>query len=81
MITVEILADIERPSYRHPFYARCSRIVYDAKSPRAKKIHQLLYQQGPRYGQIGDACDYVRHDELLEMERRGLVRIVGPVKR
>lgn len=74
-IRVQILRDIKRPDYRLPFYAHTVRIEYDAKAPRARKTHQLIYQQGPCYGTVGDCCDYLTHDELLELERQGFVRI------
>jgi hypothetical protein len=75
MISVEILKDIRRPHFTNPFFARTARIKYDAKAPRAKKQHALVFQQGNHYGLVGDCCDYLSHEELLELEREGAVRI------
>ena len=72
---ISILVDIHRPDFSMPFYKQSSRLEYDAKSPTTKKLHMLTYQQGPHYGQVGDQCDYLTHDELLELERRNVVRI------
>lgn len=71
--TVTILRDIKRPGYTTPFYARTARIDFYS----AKKGHQIIYQQGPRYGSVGDCCDDLTHAELLELERDGFVRIEG----
>lgn len=71
--TVTILRDIKRPGYTTPFYARTARI--DFYSP--KEGHQIVYQQGPHYGLVGDRCDDLTHAELLELERDGFVRIEG----
>ena len=79
--TVTILKDIERPGWHDPFYKRVCFIEYDSAAPMRKKIHQLIHQQGPRYGTIGDRCEHLTHDELLELERHGFVRINGRVKR
>lgn len=72
---ITILRDIEAPGFSSIFFKRSSRIIYDTKSPKTKKLHQLLYQQGERYGEIGDMCTYLKHDELLDLERRGFVSI------
>lgn len=76
-IRVTILKDIKPKGWSSVFYARTARFEYDSKSPTRKKIHQLIYQQGPRYGQVGDMCESFTHDELLELERQGFVRIHG----
>lgn len=76
-VQVQLLKDIELPRHRKPFYRRLSRIEYDAKAPRAKKIHQLISQQGPCYGSVGDSCEYLTHDQLLQLERDGFIRITG----
>ena len=73
--TVMILRDIPRGSYS-VFIRHRSRIEYDAKNPIAKKNHQLIYQQGDHYGTVGDMCNYLTHDELLELEQQGYIRIV-----
>ena len=72
---ITILKDIKRPMFHMPFYCRNSQILYDSKSPIAKKSHCLFYQQGHNYGQVGDQCDYLSHDELLSLEREGFITI------
>ncbi len=75
MITVTILNDIQLRKDSHVFTKRVSVLNYDAKRPRAKKRHQLLYQQGERYGTVGDCCAYLTHAELEMLEASGYVRI------
>lgn len=77
---VEIMQDIVRAEFSDPFWRRGSFIRYDAKSTRPKKQHALVYQQGRRFGSVGDRCDYLKHDELLELASRGLVRLWRGVK-
>jgi len=72
---VTILKDITPKGWTSVFYAATSRIDYDAKSPIAKKDHQLSFQRGPHYGNVGDMCAGLSHDQLLDLERRGFVRI------
>ncbi|HKS28949.1 MAG TPA: hypothetical protein VJS44_14075 [Pyrinomonadaceae bacterium] len=79
--TITILKDIQLRPNSHIFYRRSSQLVYDNRSPRDKKQHQLLFQQGDRYGTVGDCCDYISHEQLLELEQQGFVRINGRVKR
>jgi hypothetical protein len=81
MITVTILKDITPKGWSTPFYRRGSRIEYDAKRPTDQKRHVLVHQQGDYYGAIGDASWTLTHDELLELERGGFVRITGRVSR
>lgn len=75
MITIKILKDITPKGWSSTFYAATSKFNYDAKSPRAKKDHQLIFQRGPYYGEVGDMCAGFTHDELLELERQGFVKI------
>lgn len=74
MITVTILKDIET-KHCGIFYARTAQIQYDARRPRARKLHSLYFQQGNHYGLVGDKAWTLTHDELLEMERQGFIRI------
>jgi hypothetical protein len=79
--TVTILKDIQLRENSFVFHRRSARVVYDSSSTRSKKLHQLIFQQGDRYGEVGDCCDYITHDQLLELERTGFVRIGGRVSR
>lgn len=79
--TVTILKDIERRGWSDPFWRRSCHIEYDAVAPVKKKIHCLIQQQGPSYGNVGDRCEWLTHNELLELEREGFVRINGRIKR
>jgi hypothetical protein len=76
-MTVTILKDIQPCEGYSVFYRQSTRIEYDAKRRQDKKQHALIYQQGPQYGSIGDNCYFLTHDELLDLERRGFVRITG----
>lgn len=80
MITVTILKDIETDGCG-VFYRRTAQIQYDARRPRAKKIHSLYFQQGNHYGTVGDKAWTLTHDQLLELERTGFVRINRPKAR
>ena len=77
MVKITILKDITPDGWSTPFYAQTSRFDYDAKSPTRKKCHQLVYQRGPRYGNVGDMCAFFNHEQLLDLEARGFVRIEG----
>ena len=78
---VVILKDIKRPMYREPFYARSAHVEYDAKAPRGKKQHALVFQQSNHFGTVGDCCDYLIHEELLQLERDGFVCIETRIHR
>jgi len=52
-----------------------TKIVLDKKSPSNRKEHQLIYQQGPQYGSVGDCCKYLDNFELLELESKGFITI------
>lgn len=85
-MTVTLLRDIPYSEIRGRqsvtvFFKTRSKIEYDTKQPITKKRHALIYQQGPYYGTIGDCCDYLTHDELLDLERRGFISINGRIKR
>lgn len=70
-----MLKDITPPGWSSVFYVGSSRFEYDAKSPRAKKDHQLIFQRGPYFGEVGDMCAGFTHDQLLALERDGYVKI------
>lgn len=72
----EVLVDIVPPRWGTPFPRYRTTIEYDAKHPRAKKQHALIYQQRDQYGTVGDMCAYLTDEELLELERQGKVRRV-----
>lgn len=73
---ITILKDIQLRPNGQVFYRRSSRIDYDSKRPVDKKLHALIYQQGDRYGEVGDCCEYLTHAELLNLARTGFVRLV-----
>ncbi len=52
-----------------------TKIILDKKSPSSKKEHQLIYQQGRQYGEVGDCCNYLSNDELLQLEEKGMISI------
>lgn len=74
-MNVTLLKDITPEGWSSVFYAQTSRIDYDAKNPVSKKRHQLVYQRGPRYGNVSDMCAGLNHGQLLDLQSRGFVRI------
>jgi hypothetical protein len=77
MVRVTVLKPIKRPLFDDPFWPRTSIINYDARRPRAKKLHQLLHQQGEVFGMVGDRSDSLTHAEMLQLWRDGFLRIEG----
>jgi hypothetical protein len=75
--SVRILRDIQLRRDGHVYTLACSRVDYDAKRPTEKKLHYLIHQQGSYYGTVGDCCDMLTHAELLDLQRKGFVQIVG----
>ncbi len=71
---VEILQDITT-RFQGTFFKRSAEIIYDARSPKKRKTHQLVFQQGSSFGNVGDKCEYLTHDELQDLVREGKVRI------
>lgn len=51
------------------------KIILDKKNIIAKKEHCLIFQQGRFYGTVGDYCHYLYHNELFELEEKGMVKI------
>lgn len=80
-VKVRILKPIIPQGWSSAFHPQSSRLIYDSASPRKRKQHQLIYQQGSRYGTVGDMCEYLSHDDLLALERDGFVRIDGRIGR
>lgn len=52
-----------------------TRLILDKKSPSNKKEHQLIYQQGSKYGAVGDCCAYLSNEQLLDLESKGMIKI------
>lgn len=75
VVSVTILKDIELANGLR--YALCPQvsIILDKKRKSDSKIHELIYQQGANYGTIGDRCTYLSHDELFELEEKGMIKI------
>lgn len=73
---IVMLKEIVPPGWTSTFYPATSRFVYDANNPQSKKDHQLIFQRGPSYGNVGDMCAGFTHEQLLELERTGFVEIV-----
>jgi hypothetical protein len=80
-VKIIVLKDVELPGWRRPFWKGSTHIDYDAKSPVKDKWHGVIYQQGPKYGEVGDKCEYIRHKQLLELEKRGVIAISGRISR
>jgi len=60
---------------KYPFDLRCVRIDLDKKSKKEDKQHAVIYQTGRYYGRTGDKCYYISHDELFELEEKGMVSL------
>lgn len=73
--SVKQIAVIVIPSGKEYPHDSRTKIVLDSSAPIAKKEHQILFQQGPRYGSVGDYCYSVDHEELFELERKGMIKI------
>lgn len=52
-----------------------SRIVLDKKRDVPKKEHQLLWTSGETFGNLGDRCKYISHEELFELQRKGFIEL------
>lgn len=52
-----------------------TRLILDKKNPSKRKVHQLIYQQGRQYGEVGDCCTYLSNDDLLKLEEKGMIKI------
>jgi hypothetical protein len=75
MIKVIILRDFQVEEGGQVFTRKCSTIEYDTKRPTEKKWHHLVYQQGERYGTVGDCCEYLTDQQLHDLVFKGHVRI------
>lgn len=74
ILSVRQLKPISLNGMEYPLDWR-TKITLDKKSPSHRKEHQLLFQQGPCYGSIGDCCKYLDNIELLELEKAGFLSI------
>lgn len=53
-----------------------TKITLDKKNPSNRKEHQLTYQSDLRYyGNVGDCCNYLSNDDLLNLEEKGMIEI------
>jgi hypothetical protein len=52
-----------------------SKIILDKSNPVKRKCHQLIWQQGNYYGQVGDRCAYLSHEELFELHEQGFIKL------
>jgi hypothetical protein len=75
ILSVTILKTIEFEGYKPFPFGFKTKIILDKKNPSHRKEHQLIYQQGARYGEVGDWCKYIDNNELLELEKKGYISI------
>lgn len=52
-----------------------TKLILDKKRPSNKKEHQLIYQQGENYGEVGDCCTYLSNEDLFALEEKGMIQI------
>lgn len=62
-------------TFKTSWFPMGTRIILDKKRIITKKQHQITWQSGPQYGSVGDMTDYISHEELLELEQQGVIRI------
>lgn len=65
---------VESGGFIFPISSQTS-LILDKKSPANRKEHQLIYQQGSQYGEVGDRCTYLNNKQLLELEEKGMIKI------
>lgn len=52
-----------------------TRIELDKKSNTKKKIHTIFWQYGDKWGQVGDYCYNITHQELFELAKKQMIKI------
>lgn len=62
-------------TFRDSWFPMGTKIILDKKKPVVKKLHQITWQSGPYYGEVGDMTDYITHDELLQLDEKGFIKI------
>ncbi len=62
-------------TFQTSWFPMGTRIILDKKKPADKKLHQVTWQSGPKYGSVGDMTDYISHTELLQLEEQGAIKI------
>lgn len=75
VMSVTILKDIKLANGVKYALSPQVSIILDKKRKADSKIHELIYQQGTYYGAVGDRCTYLSHDELFELEEKGMIKI------
>jgi hypothetical protein len=73
--TVYQLKPFHTKTFTTSWFPMGTKIILDKKKPYAKKLHQITWQSGPYYGSVGDMTDYISHEELLELEKQGVLKI------
>lgn len=63
-------------SFRTSWFPMGTKIILDKERPVAKKLHQITWQSGPYYGSVGDMTDYISQDELIELDKQGVIKII-----
>lgn len=84
-VKVTILKPIVPKGWTSAFYPETARIDYvrRATSKLNRWSHQIVFQKGAHYGEVGDMAANITHAQLLDLEREGFVRIekVAPVRK
>ena len=70
----QIAEIVLRNGIKYPFSSK-TIIELDKKSVVAKKEHGITFQQERYFGTVGDYCHYISHDELFELEEKGMIKI------
>lgn len=65
---------VSEGKFTFPFSSQ-TRLILDKKNPSKRKEHQLIYQQGKNYGEVGDCCTYLSNDDLLKLEEKEMIKI------
>ena len=76
VLSVKQLKPFHTKEFSTSIFPIGSRIVLDNEhSVIADKVHQVIWQQGRNYGEVGDMCDYITHAELFDLHQRGFIRL------
>lgn len=69
---VIVLKPVPIPGLEEPMPMFSTIELYNTY-PRNKREHQVVFQQGNRFGMVGDRCYSISEEYLLELSRKGIV--------
>lgn len=76
VLSVKQLKPFHTSQFSTSIFPMGSKIVLDFEhSAITEKQHQITWQQGAYYGEVGDMTDYISHAELFELNRKGVIKL------